>query len=38
MEALADEIGYTELGETPEYEYRLAEWLEFPNADFTKFV
>ena len=30
MEALAKEIGYTELGETPEYEYRLAEWLEFP--------
>lgn len=32
MEALAEEIGYTELGETPEYEYRLAEWLEFPKC------
>ena len=32
MEALAKEIGYTELGETPEYEYRLAEWLEFPKC------
>lgn len=30
MEALAKEIGYAELGDTPEYEYRLAEWLEFP--------